>query len=83
MNQVAGMTPKRKEIGEKLYCLKVQVGGKVFQVENCVKVSFLSVTSDFRNYSYFLLTQPVLLQKIQYNFIFSPIDHFNLDFVPS
>ena len=51
-------------------------------VENCVKVSLLSVTSDFRNYSYFLLTQPVLY-KIQYNFIFPPMDNFNLDFVPS
>ena len=29
----------------------------VSAAENCVKVSFLSVTSDFRNYSYFLLTQ--------------------------
>ena len=54
----------------------------VSAAENCVKVSFLSVTSDFRNYSYFLLTQPVVY-KIQYNFIFSPIDNFNLDFVPS
>ena len=37
---VAGMTPKRKEIGEKLYCLKVQVGGKVLLLRTALKSPF-------------------------------------------